>query len=112
MKISILGYKCTKCGTIHYPNRAICRKCRNEQFTVEPLPEKGKLLTFTHLYNPSGDFDVAILDLGIVELTNGVRITGQMKIDQPKIGMKVVGKIETVRQSGYKSYKGMVFYKA
>ncbi|MFZ5950405.1 MAG: Zn-ribbon domain-containing OB-fold protein [Candidatus Rifleibacteriota bacterium] len=112
MEISILGYKCSKCGTIHYPNRAVCRKCRNEQFTVEPLPEKGKLLTFTHLYNPSGDFDVAILDLAIVELSNGVRITGQMKIDKPEIGMKVVGKIEKVRKSGYKSYKGMVFYKA
>lgn len=112
MNAHILGYKCTKCGTTHYPNRATCKKCRNDQFAIEPLPEKGKLLTFTHLYNPAGDFDVPVLDLGMVELSNGVRITGQMNIDKPEIGMKVICKIEKVRQSGYKSYKGMVFYKA
>jgi uncharacterized OB-fold protein len=112
MKEQILGYKCSKCKTVHYPNRAICRKCGNDKFEIEPLPEKGKLLTFTHLYNPAGDFEVPVLDLGIVELSNGCRITGQMKIENPKIGMKVIGKIEKVRQSGYTSYKGMVFYKA
>ncbi|GAB4271793.1 MAG: hypothetical protein Kow0029_09750 [Candidatus Rifleibacteriota bacterium] len=112
MKTSILGYKCSKCGTIHYPNRALCKKCRNETFDVVPLPEKGKILTFTHLYNPAGDFEVPVLDLAIAELENGVRVTGQMKIDKPEIGMKIVCKVEKVRQSGYTSYKGMVFYKA
>lgn len=112
MKKNILGYKCSKCKTVHYPNRAVCRKCRNEKFEVVPLPEEGKLLTFTHLHNPSGDFEVAILDLAIVELTNGCRLTGQMKIDNPKIGMKVRSKIEMVRESGYKKFYGAVFYKA
>jgi uncharacterized OB-fold protein len=112
MNAKILGYKCDKCGTIHYPNRAICRKCRNETFTPVALPEKGKLLTFTHLYNPSGDFDIPVLDLGIVELENGCRITGQLKIEKPKIGMKVSGRIEEVRQSGYTVFKGITFYTA
>ncbi len=112
MEKTILGYKCKKCQTVHYPNRAICRKCRNDQFEVESLPDSGKLLTFTHLHNPSGDFEVAILDLGIVELTNGCRLTGQMKIDKPVIGMKIKTKIEVVRESGFKKYYGAVFYKA
>lgn len=111
MNTHILGYKCSKCATVQYPNRAICRNCRNDKFEVEPLPEKGKLLTFTHLYNPAGDFEVPVLDLAIVELSNGCRITGQMNIEEPEIGMKIVCKVEKVRQSGYKSYKGMVFYK-
>ncbi len=111
MELSIIGYKCLKCKTIHYPNRAICKKCRNDEFEPVELPSNGKLLTFTHLHNPAGDFEVSVLDLGIVELSDGTRITGQLKIDKPEIGMKVLGKIEKVRELDYKSYKGIVFYK-
>ena len=112
MEKSILGYACRKCGTVHYPNRARCRKCQHLEFDPIPLPQKGKLLTFTHLHNPAGDFDVSVLDLGIVELENGNRITGQLKIDDPKIGMKVVGKVEPVRELDYRTFHGMVFYSA
>ena len=112
MAISILGYACKKCKTIHYPNRAICKKCRNDSFEPVSLPLTGKLLTFTHLHNPAGDFEVSVLNLGIIELENGNRITAQLNIDNPKIGMKVTGKIEPVRELDYKVYQGAVFYKA
>lgn len=112
MNKKILGYKCKKCKTIHYPNKALCKKCANDSFETIELPTKGKLLTFTHLHNPAGDFEVSVLDIGIVELENGCRITGQLKIDNPTIGMKVNGIIEPVRHLEYKVYEGIVFYKA
>lgn len=111
MNKKIIGYKCLKCKTVHYPNRAICKKCRNDEFEAVGLPDSGKLLTFTHLHNPAGDFEVPVLDLGIVELDNGCRITAQLNIVNPKIGMKVKGKIEAVRKLDYHTYEGMVFYK-
>ena len=54
------------------------------EFDTVPLPKKGKLLTFTTVYNLPPDFNVAKLGLGIVELENGMRITGQLKIAEPE----------------------------
>ncbi|MEI8191902.1 MAG: OB-fold domain-containing protein [candidate division NC10 bacterium] len=110
MELHILGYKCKKCSYINYPNRTLCRKCGHDAFEPVPLPKKGKLLTYTQLFNLPGDFEVADMMLGIVELENGVRMTAQIKVDSPKIGMPVQGKVEVVRQVDYEKRRGMVFY--
>jgi hypothetical protein len=47
-----------------------------------------------------------------VELENKVRITGQVAIENPRIGMPVVGEVEVVRQAEYDSHYGMVFREA
>ncbi len=113
--MEIYAYKCKKCGQLHYPFRMVCKKCKaNEVFDFEqvPLPRKGKLLTYTTLYTLPADFTVATLGLGIVELENGVRMTGQVRIPNPKSGMAVEGKVEVVRKGAYSKQCGMVFYKA
>jgi len=115
MALEIYAYRCKKCGELHYPFRMRCKKCgelKQFQFDPEPLPKKGKLLTFTKVYNLGGDYDVATLDLGIVELENGLRMLGQLQIDEPKLGMKVEGKIGVVRSDAYNKYHGMIFHKA
>ena len=66
-----------------------------------PRAKTGKLLTFTSVHNLPPDFNVAKLSLGIVELENGVRITGQLKVPKPKLGMAVAGKVEIVREAEY-----------
>jgi uncharacterized OB-fold protein len=58
---------------------------------------------------PDGLQGVPTLGLGIVELENGIRITGQLDIDQPRIGMEVTGEVGVVRRSAYDDYYGMVF---
>ena len=110
MQLDILGYLCKKCESISYPNRTRCRKCGHDQFDAVPLPKNGTLLTFTQLFTLPGDFEVGDICLGIVELENKVRITGQVKIPKPKTGMAVVGKTEVVRRDEYKEHHGMVFY--
>lgn len=115
MALEIYAYKCKKCGHTHYPFRMRCKNCgKNDQFEFEtiPLPKQGKLLTFTQVYNLPPAYAVAKLGLGIVELENGLRITGQLQIPEPKIGMKVKGEVEPVREDGYDRRFGMVFYKA
>jgi len=112
--MDIYAYKCRKCGHLHYPYRMVCKKCgENEYNEFDPvaLPKKGKLLTFTHAYNLPADYMVAKLGLGIVELENGIRITGQLQIPDPRIGMKVRGEVEVVRRDEYDRYYGMVFYR-
>ncbi|MDP3148644.1 MAG: OB-fold domain-containing protein [Ignavibacteria bacterium] len=115
MELNIYAYKCKRCGELHYPYKTICKKCGendHNEFEIVPLPKNGKLLTFTTLYTLPSDYEVVTLALGIVELEDGNRITGQLDIKNPKIGMKVNGKVEVVRKDLYKKHLGMIFYKA
>jgi uncharacterized OB-fold protein len=115
MALDIYAYRCKKCDELHYPFRMRCKKCGELtpfEFEPEPLPKKGKLLTFTRVYNLGGDFDVAALDLGIVELENGLRMMGQLDMDKPKIGMSVAGRVDVVRSDAYRKYHGMIFSEA
>ena len=88
MAREIYAYKCRLCGTMHYPFRMVCKECRQNdffEFDIVPLPKKGKLLTYTRVHNLPAEFEVPTLGLGIVELENGMRITGQLEADDPKI---------------------------
>ena len=53
------------------------------EFDPEPLPTPGTLLTFTHVHNLPAEYEVARLGLGVVELDNGIRVLGQLDIDEP-----------------------------
>ncbi len=112
MAREIYAYKCRLCGTMHYPFRMVCKGCKQNdffEFDTVPLPKSGKLLTFTRVYNLPAQYEVATLGLGIVELENGMRMLGQLEIDEPEIGMDVKGSVEVVRREAYDDYYGMVF---
>lgn len=114
MDMNIYAYKCKRCGQVHYPYRTICKKCGDNdhnEFDIVPLAKNGKILTYTHLYTLPADYEMVALTLGIVELEDGNRITGQLDIQKPEIGMRVRGRIDTVRQDEYTKYLGMVFDK-
>ncbi len=86
-----------------------CKQNDVFEFDTVPLPKTGKLLTFTRVYNLPAQYEVATLGLGIVELENGMRMLGQLEIDDPEIGMAVEGTVEVVREEPYDNYYGMVF---
>jgi uncharacterized OB-fold protein len=97
---------------MHYPFRMVCKGCKQNdffEFDTVPLPKTGKLLTFTTVYNLPAQYEVATLGLGIVELENGMRMLGQIEIDDPQIGMAVKGSVKVVRAETYDNYYGMVF---
>ena len=115
MAREIYAYRCRKCGQVHYPYRMVCRSCgenEHNEFDPVPLPKDGRLLTFTELHNLPSDFEVPRLKLGIVELDGGIRITGQLDIEEPRIGMRVRGEVEVVRTESYDRRYGMVFREA
>ncbi len=115
MEREIYGYRCRRCGHLHYPYHMVCKNCgenEHNEFDLVPLPKDGTLVTFTELYSLPAEFEVPKLLLGVVELSNGMRMTGQLRIDEPRVGMKVRGRVEVVRRSEYDRYYGMVFYEA
>lgn len=71
--------KCKKCGFVFFPPRLICSQCQNREFEETKLAEKGKVLTFTIIRVPPHQFvDQAPYAVGIVELDDGVKLTGQI----------------------------------
>jgi len=71
--------KCKKCGLVFFPPRLICSQCQNREFEETKLAEKGKVLTFTIIRVPPRQFvDQAPYAVGIVELDDGVKLTGQI----------------------------------
>ena len=112
MAREIYAYRCRRCDTMHYPFRMVCSGCKQNdffEFDTVPLPKSGKLLTFTRVHNLPAQYEVATLGLGIVELENGMRMLGQLEVDEPVIGMPVQGTVEIVRREPYDDYYGMVF---
>ena len=85
--------KCKKCGFISFPPRLICPQCQNREFEETKLAEKGKVLTFTVIRVPPHQFvDQAPYAVGIVELDDGVKLTGQIvdcDFEDLKIGKRV-----------------------
>jgi len=112
MAREIYAYRCRLCDTMHYPFKMVCSGCKQNdffEFDTVPLPKVGTLLTFTRVYNLPAQYEVATLGLGIVELENGMRMLGQLDIDDPTIGMAVQGSVEVVREEPYDNFYGMVF---
>jgi uncharacterized OB-fold protein len=68
--------QCTSCNEIHFPPRAVCRKCGARGFKTIALPTRGKVVTHTVCWIPPAEFDNQKPYVNaIVELTNGVRLT-------------------------------------
>lgn len=115
MEKNIYAYKCKRCGHLHYPYRTICKNCGendHNEFDIVPMAKTGKLITYTHLYTLPADYETVRLTLGIVQLDDGLKITGQLKMEDPKIGMKVKGEVAVVRKDEYDNHLGMIFSEA
>jgi len=85
--------KCKNCGLVVFPPRIICPRCKSRDFEKVNLAESGKIITFTIIRVPPQQFvDQAPYAVGIVELDDGVKLTGQIvdcNFEEMKIGKRV-----------------------
>lgn len=92
----LMGARCTQCGGLYLPPRAICPSCHSDQLEWAELTGRGRLAAFTSIYiAPS----VMIADgydrnnpycTGIVELDEGVKISARLlgvDAKQPAAGL-------------------------
>jgi uncharacterized OB-fold protein len=96
--------KCKKCGFVCFPPRLICPKCGWREFETINLSDRGKVLTYTVIRVAPHQFvDQAPYAVGIVELEDGVKLTGQLvdcEFDQLKIGLPVRIEFRKLYQEG------------
>ncbi len=103
--------KCKKCGAVSFPPRLVCPVCKAREFETIILADKGKIITYTIIRVPPQAFvDQAPYAVGIVELDDGVRLTGQVvdcNFEDLKIGGRVKIEFRKISQDGE---SGVIYY--
>lgn len=96
--------KCKKCGTIFYPPRLVCSKCKSQEFEKVNLNNEGKILTFTIIRVGSEKYSQEIpYAIGIIELNDGVRLMAQIvdtDFEKIAIGKKVKLFFRKIQEDG------------
>ncbi len=112
MSANVVGMKCNSCETISYPKHMVCPNCHHERFEDVTIEGEGNVLTYTDVYALAIEYETRYLRLAIVELDDGIRVTGQLLADEPKLGMRVKTRLGTVRQNGEVAIQGLQFIAA
>ncbi len=94
------------CDIIYFPPRVICQKCGRSKLSDVPLPENGRILSYTTIHiAPNGfsaPYTIAIVDVG------GVMITAQ--IDGDKNRIKTGADVRAVFRKISESDDGLINY--
>jgi uncharacterized OB-fold protein len=108
----VTAYKCRNCGYVMYPRHVRCLNCGGREFEEIETGEKGKLVTFTEVFNLPWGIDERVRTIGIVELEGAVKAMGQIKAEKPRIGMKLKASWGPVRVIAGEEVYGLIFYAA
>ena len=105
----VTGHKCKACGYVMYPSHLRCLHCGGREFEEIEPGDRGKLVTYTEIFNLPWGIDERSRTIGIVEFEDGVKAMGQIKADHPKIGMKLKAEWGIVRVISGTEVYGLIF---
>lgn len=84
--------RCASCGALDVPPRERCGKCGGTTLTPQAAAGTGTLVTWTVMRRPPAAFaDEPPYAVAVVDLSEGVRVTGRLKQfeDDPASGARV-----------------------
>ncbi len=87
----LMGNKCSTCGTIYFPPRAICSKCRRKgKLEKYQLKGEGKIYSYTIIHAAPAGFEKRTpYCIAIIELDEGPRVTGEVVGDLSLVDIDV-----------------------
>ncbi|MBN2425775.1 MAG: Zn-ribbon domain-containing OB-fold protein [Calditrichaceae bacterium] len=98
------GRRCTDCGSLSFPPRQVCMKCKSRNSEPYEFKGKGKLYSYTTIYQSPDRFEQIIpYVVALVDLEEGVRITAQLTDyfpEQLEIGMDLEMVIRQIYEDG------------
>lgn len=105
---ALLGSRCNTCGIASFPVADSCMACSGQDVSVEPLPGRGTLWTWTvQQFMPKPPYNSGETmetfkpyGVGYLELPGGVRVEGRLTESDPQklhIGMEMDVVFETYR---------------
>lgn len=106
---TITAYKCKGCDLVMFPGHLRCLRCSGREFEEISPAEEGKLVTYTVVNELPWGIDERGRVLGIVQFDNGVKAMGLIKVEDVRIGMKLVAGWEPVRIIGGERAYGLSF---
>jgi len=109
MDEKMYAYKCTVCGELHHPKHYVCRKCGNRKFEEIILDGEVTLVTYTKVFNLPEGYMKPFLYFGIAKFKNGLNVSGQMEVENPTIGMKLISTVGVVKESININHYGFIF---
>lgn len=80
----LMGARCTHCGSLYLPPRAICPSCHSDRLSWTELSGRGRLAAFTSITIAPSVMIAEGFDrnnpycTGIVELDEGVKISARL----------------------------------
>ncbi len=106
-RYNLIGTKCGVCGRAYFPPRSVCPTCHRQSIgKMEPLKLKGEgeVLTYSIVHDAPSQMEMQKpYIIAIVQMDEGVRITGQIidvELDEVKVGMKVRPTLRKVSDDG------------
>jgi len=106
-KYNLKGTKCGNCGTIFFPRRDFCPKCRREsigKMQEHSVEREGEIFTFSIIYeSPACNSALKPYAVAMVKTKDGVLISGQLvdvEFDKIAIGMPVRATLRKLDEDG------------
>lgn len=113
-RYNLIGSRCGVCGRVYFPPRTVCPTCHRRSIgKMEPikLRGEGEVVTFSIVHDAPSQLEMMKpYVIAIVQMKEGVRITGQVIDCEPAevhIGMKVKA---TLRRLGEEGPAGIIHY--
>ncbi|MFY9717472.1 MAG: Zn-ribbon domain-containing OB-fold protein [Thermoplasmata archaeon] len=103
------GSKCTNCGTVYFPPRAVCPACTHHRQSIEkmipfPLTGEGEVVSYTVVHDAAEGFEMQVpYILALVKTPEGPILTGQVVDVEPAdvtIGLQVRATFRKLREEG------------
>jgi uncharacterized OB-fold protein len=105
---ALLASRCRQCGIATFPAAESCMACSGQDVSIEELPHKGTLWTWTvQQFMPKSPYhsnetpeSFKPYGVGYVELPGGVRVEGRLTENDPEklhIGMEMELLFDTYR---------------
>lgn len=103
--------RCTGCGAVHFPPRPRCHLCGSEAIEPMRLSGRGRVLSFTRVFQPARGFrDAAGALTALIEMEEGIRLIAQLTdVDPEQVtpGMEVEMVVRRLRAD---QEEGMIVY--
>jgi uncharacterized OB-fold protein len=105
----LTAFKCKSCGLLMFPGHFRCLNCGGREFEQIAPSEKGKLVTYTEIWNLPWGIDERSRLIGVVQFENGVKAMGLLRAEKPKLGMKLKAGWDLVRVIDGEEVYGLAF---
>jgi len=96
--------RCTACGKVSFPPRAVCPECRGREIEEFRLQPRGTILSYTTIHVAAEEFAAQTpFVVAVVETEEGARLTAQVADCSPSevaIGKKVRFELRRIREEG------------